>query len=210
MAGANNKILKKYGYSAAQVRSFRANGTVISDIRTFAMSTPPARFTNAFKDMMAAPRIQAMREARAARAGQPKGAVQTPPKPPPKQEPKPPPKREPEPKKQAPHQNVADFSRDINQIAKRAKEGQWLGTKTFIHQVHKDYVRKHGDISEDAFKRRIVDAARAGKILLSRADLMHGNSSDPSRAGAYSRADLTRSQIQLGGDVYHFVEHGWL
>lgn len=200
MAGANNKILKKYGYSAAQVKSFRANGTVISDIRTFAMSTPPARFTNAFKDMMAAPRIQAMKEARAARAGQLKGAAQTPPKPPPKQEPKPAPKREPEPKKQAPHQSVADFSRDINRLAKSAKEGQWLGAKTFIDQVHKDYVRKHGAISEDAFKRRLVDAARAGKILLSRADLI----------GAYPPARLQASSIHAGGETYHMVEHGWM
>ena len=201
MAGANNKILKKYGYSAAQVRSFRANGTVISDIRTFAMSTPPARFTNAFKDMMAAPRIQAMKEARAARAGQLKGAAQTPPKPPLKQEPKPAPKREPEPKKQAPHQSVADFSRDINHLAKSAKEGQWFGgTKTFIDQVHKDYVRKHGAISEDAFKRRLVDAARAGKILLSRADLI----------GAYPPARLQASSIHAGGETYHMVEHGWM
>ncbi len=208
MAGANNKILKKYGYSAAQVRSFRANGTVIPDIRTFAMSTPPARFTNAFKDMMAAPRIQAMREARAARAGQPKGAAQTPPL---KQEPKPAPKREPEPKKQAPHQSVADFSRDINHLAKSAKEGQWFGgTKTFIHQVHKDYVRKHGDISEEAFKRRLVDAARAGKILLSRADMMQSSHDTAERVGAYRRSDIMRSQIQLGGDAYHFVEHGWM
>ena len=100
----------------------------------------------------------------------------------------------------APQQNIVDFSRDINHLAKHAAEGQWIGSKTFIDQVHKDYVRTRGDISAEAFKGRLVDAARAGKILLSRADLV----------GAYPKHRLAASLISVGGQDYHMVEHGWL
>ena len=167
-------LLKKYGYSAAQQRTILAGGA-ISDIRTFAMRTPPARFTVAFKEMMAGPAIRARRERRDAERA---GLART----------------------RAPHRSVADFSQDVNHLAKHATEGQWVGSKTFIDQVHKDYVRTHGDISADAFKQRLVDAARAGKILLSRADLI----------GAYPQHRLVASRISVGGEDYHMVEHGWL
>lgn len=173
-AGSLAALLKKYGYSAAQQRAILAGGT-ISDIRAFAMRTPPARFTVAFKEMMAGPAIRARRERRdAEKAGLAKA--------------------------RSPQQSIADFSRDINHLAKHATEGQWIGSKTFVDQVHKDYVRAHGDISAEAFKRRLVDAARAGKILLSRADLV----------GAYPQHRLAASRISVGGQDYHMVEHGWL
>lgn len=167
-------LLKKYGYSAAQQRAILAGGP-ISDIRTFAMRTPPARFTVAFKEMMAGPAIRARRERRDAKRSEPA-------------------------KVRAPQQSIADFSQDVNRLAKHATEGQWVGSKTFIDQVHKDYVRTHGDISADAFKQRLVDAARTGKILLSRADLV----------GAYPQHRLAASRISVGGEDYHMVEHGWL
>jgi hypothetical protein len=171
--GALAALLKKYGYSAAQQRAILAD-CAVSDIRFFAMHMPPARPTVAFKEMMAGSRVRAMRE----RRGMAKPGLV----------------------RRAPQQSIVDFSRDINHLAKHAAEGQWIGSKTFIDQVHKDYVRTRGDISAEAFKGRLVDAARAGKILLSRADLV----------GAYPKHRLAASLISVGGQDYHMVEHGWL
>lgn len=90
------------------------------------------------------------------------------------------------------------FSRRINQLALSAKEGTWTGNKVYIAQVWRDFEPEPGTAKPtlDAFKRRLVAAARAGQILLSRADLI----------GAYPQDALRESQIEAGGEFYHFVE----
>ena len=177
MAGATNRALKAAGHTAKDIRVIRATQRVVSNIKAL-----PKPGTVAKTWAAVSARLEALRAARAQRKAEPV------------KKPEPPAKRE------APRQSVGDFSRDINHLAKHAKDGNWLGTKTFIDQVHKDYVRKHGDISMDAFKAQLVAAARAGKILLSRADLV----------GAYPQHRLRDSQITTGGEAYHMIEHGWI
>ncbi len=90
------------------------------------------------------------------------------------------------------------FSRRVNKLALSAREGTWAGNKVYVAQVWKDFKPERGMAkpSLDAFKRRLVAAARAGHILLSRADLI----------GAYPQDALRESQIEAGGEFYHFVE----
>lgn len=176
MAGATNRALKAAGHTAKDIRVIRATQGVVSNIKAL---PKPGTVAKTWTTVNA--RLKAAAAERAQRKAEPVK----------KQEP---------PKREAPRQSVADFSRDINHLAKHAKEGNWLNTKTFIDQVHKDYVRKHGDVSLDAFKRQIVDAAHAGKILLSRADLV----------GAYPQHRLRESQIEAGGEHYHMIEHAWI
>lgn len=181
MAGATNRALKAAGHTAKDIRVIRATQRVVSNI---AALPKPGTVAKTWAAVSA--RLEALRAARVQHKAEPV-------------KPAPPKKPEP-PKREAPRQSVADFSRDINHLAKHAKEGNWLNTKTFIDQVHKDYVRKHGAVSMDGFKAQLVAAARAGKILLSRADLV----------GAYPQHRLRDSQITTGGEAYHMIEHGWI
>jgi len=182
MAGATNRALKAAGHTAKDIRVIRTTQRVVSNI---AALPKPGTVAKTWAAVSA--RLEALRADRAQRKAEPV------------KKPEPPKKQEPA-KREAPRQTIADFSRDINHLAKHAKDGNWLNTKTFIDQVHRDYVRKHGDVSMDAFKTQLVAAARAGKILLSRADLV----------GAYPQHRLRDSQITTGGEAYHMIEHGWI
>lgn len=94
--------------------------------------------------------------------------------------------------------DLQEFARSVDHVALSAKTGTWAGNKVYIAQVWRDFKPACGaeKPSLDAFKARLVAAARAGQILLSRADLV----------GAYPADALRESQIDVGGEVYHFVE----
>lgn len=94
--------------------------------------------------------------------------------------------------------DLPTFAREVNEAARSAREGRWVGDKVFIAQVWKDYNRgrPNGGLPLDAFKQRLTEAAREGKVLLSRADLI----------GAYPQEEMRLSQIDVGGELYHFLE----
>lgn len=90
------------------------------------------------------------------------------------------------------------FADTINQLALSAKTGKWIGDKVYVAQVWRDFKPERGAEKPalDVFKKRLVAAARAGHILLSRADLV----------GAYPPQALEESRIEVGGQDYHFIE----
>ena len=93
---------------------------------------------------------------------------------------------------------LREFGETVNRLALSATNGKWTGDKVYVAQVWRDFKPERGEPKPDldTFKKRITAAARAGHILLSRADLV----------GAYPKDALRESQIEAGGEVYHFVE----
>lgn len=92
-------------------------------------------------------------------------------------------------------ESLTSFAQAVNDLAIGAKEGRWIGDKVWIEQVWREYTPRRV-MPLDAFKARLVEAARAGLILLSRADLV----------AAHPSKKLRESAISVGGEVYHFVE----
>jgi hypothetical protein len=90
------------------------------------------------------------------------------------------------------------FAQRVKQIALTTRQGRWLEHKVFISQIWKDLQRqKTGeDLHIDGFKARLIEASRAGLLLLSRADLV----------GAMPQQDVLDSRLDDGDRTYHFVE----
>src|SRR5262249_1461161 len=95
-------------------------------------------------------------------------------------------------------ETLQEFADTVNALALAANKGTWMGDKGYVAQVWRDWKpeRRAGKPSLDDFKERLVAAARAGLVLLSRADLV----------GAYPPEALKESLIEVGGEAYHFIE----
>lgn len=85
------------------------------------------------------------------------------------------------------------FAEKVNSAALATRgPAKWIGGKVFVSALAASFP----DMRLITFKSRLIDAARAGLILLSRADLV----------AAYPQDMLRRSEIRAGGESYHFVE----
>lgn len=92
---------------------------------------------------------------------------------------------------------LAIFASDVLRLAISAKgDAVWLDGRVFVSELAK----KFPQMRMVTFKSMLIDAAEAGLILLSRADLI----------GAYPKEKLLRSEIRHNGETYHFVETSYL
>lgn len=88
---------------------------------------------------------------------------------------------------------LESFAEKVNATALATRGvARWTGGKVFVSALAESFP----DMRLITFKSRLVDAARAGLVLLSRADLV----------SAYPQTFLRRSEIRAGGESYHFVE----
>lgn len=92
-------------------------------------------------------------------------------------------------------EDLPAFAKTVQELALRAQEGTWLG-KVFISQAWKDFVRTRGQVSLESFKAALVNAQRAGKLSLGRADLI----------GVLPPAFVAASETKDGRHTYHFIE----
>ncbi len=96
----------------------------------------------------------------------------------------------------APSIDLADFARTVKAaFADVGDEGRFYD-KVFISHAHAVYNRKHGPISLEEFKRRLIKALQSGHVALSRADLVEAMD-----LGTL-RASLT---FHPAGAEFHFI-----
>jgi len=87
--------------------------------------------------------------------------------------------------------DLPGFARRVLEAARTSPTGRFGDNKVFISHVH----RRLGDAALDAFKRRLVEAHRAGLLALSRADLVEAM--DPS--------DVAESETRWDQTTFHFI-----
>jgi len=93
--------------------------------------------------------------------------------------------------------DIPQFSRIVNGVASSCAEG-WPGNmKAFISRVWQAIRDGHHDwnLSEDAFKTMLVDAHRAGSVVLTGADLKNKTDLE----------DFEKSATQYKNTVWHFI-----
>lgn len=91
----------------------------------------------------------------------------------------------------------ASFARDVHDAARTAQDGVFGGRKVFISAVW-DQLRRDGrwaSLSIPEFKRRLLDAQRAGEVELARADLV----------AAMDPRLVADSETLADGASFHFI-----
>ncbi|WPB77179.1 hypothetical protein KYC5002_50400 [Archangium violaceum] len=92
-------------------------------------------------------------------------------------------------------EDLQTFAERVREAAKASTSGHFGEDKIFISHVWRALQGQVGDLDEQAFKSRLVEANRARFLSLSRADLVE----------AMDPADVTDSETRYLGATFHFI-----